>query len=57
VELGGLEADLCLQSDVFVCHDHADLARQLSVNSREIPQATLANGTLMACRSCTGLLN
>ena len=27
----------CLQSDVFVCRDRADLASQLSVSSREIP--------------------
>src|SRR5215472_15032044 len=39
----------CLQSDVFVCPPGlADLARQLSVSSREIPPLTPANGTLMA---------
>ena len=46
VELGGLEPPTpCLQSDVFVCCDRADLARQLSVGSREIPLLTAANGT------------
>jgi hypothetical protein len=35
----------CLQSDVFACSSHADLAGQLSVSSREIPQRTPVNGT------------
>ena len=39
----------CLQSDVYTCCGHADLARLLSVSSRQIPQPTPANGTLMAC--------
>ena len=38
----------CLQSDVYARCDRADLARQLSVSSREIPLLTPANGTLMA---------
>jgi hypothetical protein len=41
----------CLQSDVYTGCGHADLASQLSVSSREIPQVTPA-GTLMARRSC-----
>jgi hypothetical protein len=54
VELRGLEPlTPCLQSDVFVCCDGADLARQLSVSSREIPLLTSGNGTLMARRSCS----
>jgi hypothetical protein len=49
VELRGLEPlTPCLQSDVFVCCDRADLAGQLSVSSREIPLLTPVNGTLMA---------
>jgi hypothetical protein len=49
VELRGLEPlTPCLQSDVYARCDGADLARQLSVSSREIPQPTPANGTLMA---------
>jgi hypothetical protein len=39
-----LQSSTCLQSDVFVCCDSADLARQLSVSSREIP-LTSGNGT------------
>jgi hypothetical protein len=47
VELGGLEPPTpCLQSDVYGRCDGPDLARQLSVSSREIPQRTPANGTL-----------
>ena len=38
----------CLQSDVSARCGGADLARQLSVSSREIPLLTLVNGTLMA---------
>jgi hypothetical protein len=38
----------CLQSDVFACRDRTDLVRRLSASSREIPQLTPANGTLMA---------
>jgi hypothetical protein len=41
-------ADPCLQSDVYTGSGGADLAGRLSVSSREIPQATPANGTLMA---------
>ncbi len=37
----------CLQSDVSVRSRGADLARQLSVSSREIPPPTPVNGTLM----------
>ena len=49
VELGGLEPPApCLQSDVYVCPRGADLAIRLSVSSREIPQRTPVNGTLMA---------
>jgi hypothetical protein len=48
-----LQSSTCLQSDVFVCCDSADLARQLSVSSREIPLLTSGNGTLMARRSCS----
>lgn len=49
VELGGLEPPTpCLQSDVYVCPRGADLAIRLSVSSREIPQRTPVNGTLMA---------
>ena len=33
----------CLQSDVYARCDGADLARQLSVSSREIPLLTPAN--------------
>jgi hypothetical protein len=40
--------DPCLQSDVSARCDRADLARRLSVSSREIPQRTPVNGTLMA---------
>jgi hypothetical protein len=48
VELRGLEPlTPCLQSDVFVCRDSADLVRQLSVSSRDVPLVTVANGTLM----------
>ena len=41
----------CLQSDVSMRRDRVDLARQLSVSSREVPRLTPANGTLMARRS------
>ena len=41
----------CLQSDVSARPDGAALARRLSVSSREIPQLTPCNGTLMARRS------
>jgi hypothetical protein len=41
----------CLQSNVFVCCGHADLVRQLSASSREVPLVTMLNGTLMARRS------
>jgi hypothetical protein len=37
----------CLQSDVFVCPGHADLARHLSGSSREVPLLTLANDASM----------
>jgi hypothetical protein len=44
VELGGLEPPTpCLQSDVFACCGRADLARQSSVSSREVPLLTPAN--------------
>jgi hypothetical protein len=49
VELRGLEPlTPCLQSDVFVCCGYADLVRQLSASSREVPLVTMLNGTLMA---------
>jgi hypothetical protein len=42
VELGGLEPPTpCLQSDVFACCGRADLARQSSVSSHEVPLLTL----------------
>ncbi len=48
VELRGLEPlTLCLQSDVFVCRDCADLVSRLSVSSREIPLGTPANDAPM----------
>src|SRR5215475_13778660 len=37
----------CLQSDVYASRSSADLARQLSVSSREIPLPTSVNGTVM----------
>jgi len=44
----------CLQSDVSVRHGGADLARLLSVSSREIPPLTPVNDALMARRSRMG---
>jgi hypothetical protein len=49
VELRRLEPlTPCLQSDVYARSNCADLARQLSVSSREIPLRIPVNGTLMA---------
>ena len=53
VELRGLEPlTPCLQSDVFTRDARADLARRLSVSSREVPLPTPVNGTLMTRRAC-----
>jgi hypothetical protein len=55
VELRGLEPlTRCLQSDVYVCRDRADLVSQLPVGSRSVPLVAVINGTLMARRLDAG---